>query len=107
MSFVNTALPILIERAIFRTSTLENKVLLNPMPLSLVALSATVVSNVSCFMVYAYPFQLRNALEEWSTGIYVSKPLKEEFYAATYRKYCKKLNDLQLNRSIRKTSQGS
>jgi hypothetical protein len=44
---------------------------------------------------HANTFQLHNALEEWSAGYYVRKPLKEEFYASVYRKYCKKLTELQ------------
>jgi Domain of unknown function (DUF6532) len=101
MPFTDIALPLVIERSIFRTFSVQNRAMLNPMPAALVALAATVVRMIFCFLTRAHRLQLHNALEEWSAGYYVRKPMKEEFYAPVYRKYCKKLASLQSARPNR------
>ncbi|KAG8756891.1 hypothetical protein FRC14_002550 [Serendipita sp. 396] len=86
MPFTNVALCLVIERAVYRGFTLEGRQFLNPMPYPLVALAATA---------------LHNALEEWATGYYVRRPMKEDYYASIYRRYCKKLLMLKAHRPNR------
>jgi Domain of unknown function (DUF6532) len=74
--FANTAICLVIERALFRSLTHEAREVVNPMPLPLIALAAT------C---------LHNALDEWASGYYIRRPMKEEFYGETYRGYVRKL----------------
>jgi hypothetical protein len=74
--FANTGICIVIERALFRSLTREAREMVNPMPLPLVALATT------C---------LHNSLDEWASGYYVRRPMKEEFYGETYRMYVQQL----------------
>lgn len=74
--FANTALCIVIERSLFRSLTRQGREGLNPMPISLVALAACAIHN---------------ALDEWVTGYYLRRPMKEEYYGSTYRMYVKRL----------------
>ncbi|KAG8754493.1 hypothetical protein FRC14_005013 [Serendipita sp. 396] len=86
MPFTNVALCLVIERAVYRGFTPDGRQLLNPMPYPLVALAATA---------------LHNALEEWANGYYVRRPMKEDYYASIYRRYCKKLIMLRTHRPNR------
>jgi hypothetical protein len=43
MPFTDVGLPLLIERSIYRSFSTQSRAMLNPMPLPLVALAATVV----------------------------------------------------------------
>jgi Domain of unknown function (DUF6532) len=39
--------------------------------------------------------QIHNALEEWNSGYFIKRPMKEEWYGAIYRRYFKKLGEFE------------
>jgi hypothetical protein len=79
--FANIALCTVIERALFRSLTLQGREILNPMPISLVALAAC---------------SIHNSLDEWMSGYYIRRPMKEEFYGSTYRLYVRNLETFKV-----------